>query len=319
MRSLFAFMVCLGVVGVIVVGFFIVREEQTGEDTLTEPVSLVATIYPLQYITARLAHGIASVGTVVPAGVEPHDFEPRPTDVARILRAPLVVANGAELDGWIEPLESDIQKEGHRLFTFAEEVPFLPLAEEEDHEEGEESEHGHGSFDPHAWLDPVRMQEATRHIASHLSAIYPNLTTTIQENTSLLLADLESLDAAYASGLSSCKTRTIVVSHNAFGYIADRYNLFVVPLTGMSPHEEPSAGRLAEITTFAKKEGISTIFFETLVSPKVAETVAKEAGVVTAVLNPIEGRTPADEAEGKEYIDFMMDNLQALEKALVCA
>lgn len=319
MRSSTVFIIFVGIVGVVVAGFFMVRRQPTESDVSTDSATIVATIYPLQYITERLAYGITSVETVVPAGVEPHDFEPRPTDVARILRAPLVVANGADLDGWIEPLERDIQKEGHRIFTFAEEVSFLPLGEEEEHEEHDEDEHDHGSFDPHAWLDPVRMQEAAQHIASHLSAIYPNLAPTIQENTSLLLADLESLDTAYARGLSSCKTRTIIVSHNAFGYIANRYNLSVLPLTGLSPHEEPSAGRLAEITTFAKKEGVSTIFFETLVSPKVAETVAKEAGLVTAVLNPIEGRTPADEVEGKEYIDFMMDNLQALEKALVCA
>lgn len=277
---------------------------------------LAATIYPLEYITARLSQGITTVSAVVPPGVEPHDFEPKPTDVARMMRAPLVVANGAGVDGWVDALRPDITAK-HRLWVYAEAVPFIPRMGEE-HDEHEE-EHDHGTLDPHAWLDPVRMQEATKALALELEALYPNLTLTIEENKALLLADLESLDAAYSSGLRSCKTRKVFVSHDAFGYLGKRYDLTFIPLSGISPTEEPSAGRLAEITTEAKKEGATTIFFETLVSPDIAETVAREAGLITAVLNPIEGQTEQEASEKKEYLDFMMDNLQALQKALVCA
>ncbi len=321
-RRVFAPLVFLCIALILAVSLvysFYTRDRQS--DIETHP-SVVTSIYPLEYIVGRLTHNIVEVSSIIPPGIEPHDFEPKPTDVVRMLRAPIVVANGAGIDRWVDALRSDIEKNNHTLIVFADDVPFLQRVDHgETHDGDGDSDHEEydGTLDPHAWLDPVRLQNFAEVIARQLKVYYPNFISTIEENKNYLLSDLQSIDAAYASGLSSCAHRTVYVSHDAFQYIGKRYELTFVPLAGISPTEEPSAGRLAEITDQVKQDNATTIFYETLVSPSVAQTVAREAGLKTAVLNPIEGRTDEEREAGKDYLDLMIDNLNALEEALICA
>ncbi len=276
---------------------------------------VVVTIYPLQYLAERLLLGVAEVRGAVPAGAEPHDFEPRPQDVAELLEAPIVIANGAHVDGWVLGLKSDIEKRNHKLLVLADHLSFLPLQHDEEESSHEEEE---GDIDPHMWLDPVLMKDAARLMRDDFKNLYQEKSAVIDINYNQLLEDLEHLDTAYRTLLATCQTRTAIVSHNAFSYIGKRYNIEFVPIAGVSPENEPSPQRLAEVANIAQEKKVTTIFFETLVSPDVANVVAKEVGVKTDVLNPIEGLTSQDQKEGNDYLSLMMNNAYALKSALVC-
>ena len=184
----------------------------------------------------------------------------------------------------------------------------LDLLAGEDLQEGK-SENGEIVRDPHIWLDPIRYGAMVRAIGVELGQT---------EAAARLARKLERLDAEFRSGLATCKRRQIVTSHAAFGYLAGRYGLEQVPLEGLSPEAEPSARGLANLADLVKASGATTVFFETLVSPKLAQTVAREAGVGTAVLNPLEGLTDKEIAAGEDYFSVMRSNLAALQKALGC-
>jgi zinc transport system substrate-binding protein len=172
--------------------------------------------------------------------------------------------------------------------------------------------------DPHVWLDPVAMQIIVQRIRDGLIEIDPGDADTYRKNAEAYLAKLSALDKAYRDGLASCDIREVVTSHNAFNYLAKRYNLTMLSISGLSPEDEPSPKRMAEVADLAKVKKIDTIFFETFVSPKLSETIAQEVGAKTAVLNPIEGLTNEEHQAGETYISLMEQNLQNLRMALRC-
>jgi len=174
------------------------------------------------------------------------------------------------------------------------------------------------SVDPHIWLDPINAQTVVSNIADTLIKADPGNEATYRANSDKVRADLGTLDDQYKEGLKSCKRKEIITSHAAFAYLAKRYGLVQVPLTGLSPEAEPSPARLQEIVQFAKDHNVKYIFFETLVEPKVSEVVAKEVGAQTLVLNPIEGLTDAQVKAGADYMSIMRDNLANLKTALEC-
>ncbi len=186
--------------------------------------------------------------------------------------------------------------------------PSLDLLADEELAPGR-GEGGEVVRDPHVWLDPVRYAAMARTIGVELGN---------GDAGERLAGRLERLDADFRRGLATCERRQIVTSHAAFGYLAARYDLEQVPLEGLSPEAEPSAKGLARLVDLVKTSGATTVFFETLVSPKLAQTVAREAGVETAVLNPLEGLTDDELAAGEDYFTVMRSNLSALQKALGC-
>jgi zinc transport system substrate-binding protein len=176
-----------------------------------------------------------------------------------------------------------------------------------------------GGTDPHVWLDPLRLAAIAAATADALGDIDPANGQTFRENAEAYAAELEALDAEMREGLASCSSRLLVVSHAAFGYLADAYDLEQESIAGISPEVEPDPARLAELDALVREEGVTTIFTETLASPDVARTLADEAGVTTAVLNPLEGLTPEELGAGEDYGSIMRANLQTLRGALVCA
>jgi zinc transport system substrate-binding protein len=166
-----------------------------------------------------------------------------------------------------------------------------------------------GAPDPHVWLDPVLFANVVQRVGSALGSA---------EKANPLAAEVRKLDGEYRSGLAHCARREFVTSHAAFGYLAALYHLRQIAITGIEPEAEPSAQSLARLARLIRRDHVTTVFFETLVSPKLAETVAREAGVTTAVLDPIEGLTPAEENRGEDYLSVMRSNLAALRKALDC-
>ena len=258
--------------------------------------AIVAGFYPLAFAAEQIAAAGTDVQNLTPAGAEPHDLELTPGDVRAVDDAALVLYLG---EGFMPGLETAVeQREGRSLDLLADQE--LNPGRDED---------GEIVSDPHVWLDPVRYAATARAIGAELGNGAAG---------ERLVGKLERLDAEFRRGLATCERREIVTSHAAFGYLAARYDLEQVPLEGLSPEAEPSARGIADLVDLVETSGATTVFFETLVSPKLAQTVAREAGVETAVLNPLEGLTDDELAAGEDYFTVMRSNLSALQKALGC-
>lgn len=265
----------------------------------------VASFYPLYEFTREVAGEHAEVLSFIPPGVEPHDWEPSPQDLKRLRRARLFVYTGAGLEPWVGKLLRD---ETLKAAVVVQASAGLPLIVPP----------GSPAPDPHVWLDPVYAQSMVRSIAGGLAKADPPRAAAYSEKAKVLLEQLQRLDDALAGGLKDCARREIVVSHSAFAYLGQRYGLTVVPVMGLAPEAEPSPAQLAAIVRFAREKKVKYIFLEPLVSPKLAETLARETGAQTMVLNPIEGLTREEQAAGKGYVALMEENLKSLRVALEC-
>jgi zinc transport system substrate-binding protein len=255
---------------------------------------VVAAFYPLTYAAERIGGPAFDVQNLTPPGAEPHDLELTPREVARIQDASVVLY----LSHGFQPAVSKAveQARGQKVDILAG----LPLHPADGAEAGL-------TADPHVWLDPILFARVAKRIGAALD-----------RPASALVADLRRLDGEYRRGLRDCKRHQIVTSHAAFGYLAARYGLEQVSITGLTPEAEPTPQRLDHVIQIVRRTHATTVFFETLVSPRLADTVAREVGARTAVLDPIEGLTPAEQKRGDNYLTLMRRNLAALRKALAC-
>jgi zinc transport system substrate-binding protein len=257
---------------------------------------VVTAFYPLAYAAAVVgAHSVA-VENLTPPGAEPHDIELTPRQVGRLQRASVVLYLSHDFQPAVEQAVRDAA--GTKIDVLAG----LPLKGGV----GDET----GKTDPHVWLDPVLFARVVMKIGTALG--HPR-------RAAALAARLDELNGEYARGLAHCRSRTFVTSHAAFGYLASRYGLRQIAITGVDPESEPSPRKLADLARLVRRERITTVFFERLVSPKLAQTVAHAAGAKTAVLDPIEGLTPSEAQHGFTYLTLMRQNLAALRAALGCS
>ncbi|MBI2410808.1 MAG: zinc ABC transporter substrate-binding protein [Candidatus Kerfeldbacteria bacterium] len=282
-------------------GWWISRHRET--DTAGDTVIISATFYPLAHFAQHVGGDLVSVHTIVPAGSEPHDFEPSPRDIAAIHNSQLFLVNGAGMDQWAQEQTAELEAAGVSVITMSNVL---------------ENDGQYVASDPHFWLDPVLAQKEVRALASALVAVDPTHAATYTQNSENYIAQLANLDQQYQQSLQHCRIQDIVVSHDAFGYLARRYHFSIIPITGISPEEEPSPKTMGEIATLVQEKHIQYIFFETLVSPKLAETIAREVGAQTAILDPIEGVSADDQKNGKTYVSIMEENLQQLRNAMAC-
>jgi zinc transport system substrate-binding protein len=252
--------------------------------------TVVASFYPLAYAAEEVGNGGIDVENLTPGGAEPHDLEVSPQDVAAIREADLVLLLG---DGFQPQLE-DAAGTGKKVLRLLD-TPGLALRPD---------------GDPHVWLDPLRYAKIVGRIGQSLQR--PDAAARLQ-------ARLRDLDGEYRTGLAHCERHEIVTSHEAFGYLAERYGLEQVAITGLSPEVEPEPAKLQQVVELVRERGITTIYFETLVSPRIAETVARETGAKTAVLNPIEGLTKNEISQGENYFSLMRTNLRTLREGLGCS
>ena len=263
-----------------------------GSDNVGSEPTVVAAFYPIAYAAKRIAPG-ADVENLTPAGAEPHDLELSPRDVERVKDADFVLYFGK---GFMPALEDAVRSDENAVDLLAGERLRARIEEGSD-------------LDPHVWLDPMRYAALVRKIGEALDE---------RNAADELVSELEKLDGEYTTALASCARREIVTSHAAFGYLADAYDLQQIPLTGLSPEAEPSAKAIEGLVDEVEHSAATTVFFETLVSPKLAETVAREAGVDTGVLDPLEGLTEEEIDDGADYFSVMRANLAALRRALGC-
>ncbi|MEV0611512.1 metal ABC transporter substrate-binding protein [Polymorphospora rubra] len=306
-------------------------------------VDVVAAFYPLQFVAERVGGDAVAVTNLVKPGAESHDLELNPQQVGQLTDAEVVIY----LKGFQPAVDEAVtQQAADRAFDVATAVPLLDAAaggHDHDHEgEGEDGhddghdDHGHedeaspeptaaeddghdhdtGGKDPHFWLDPTRLATVADEFAKRLGEVDADRAADYTARAQALRTELTALDQEYEQGLATCQRRELVTSHSAFGYLADRYKLEQIGITGLTPEDEPSPQRLAEVTEEAKLHGATTIFFETLVSPKVAETIAREVGAQTAVLDPLEGLQAGSTGD---YLSVMRANLTTLKPALGCS
>lgn len=276
--------------------------------TATDSVSVVATFYPLAEFARLVGGDRVAVATVVPAGVEPHEFEPTPQVIAHIAAADIFIVNGGGIDAWASALAPSLQERGVRVLIMAPlmDADALPAT-------GDDS-----AVDGHFWLSPVLAQRLVDAIRDALIAGDPAHADEYRSRTNAYRSELAALDRAYVDGLQSCAIRTAVTSHAAFAYLARAYSFEQLAIAGLSPDAEPSAGALAEIATVAQSRGVRYIFFETLASPKIAEALARAIGAKTLVFNPLEGLTDAEISRGASYLSVMRENLASLRTAMAC-
>jgi zinc transport system substrate-binding protein len=251
--------------------------------------TVVAAFYPLAFAAQEIGGENLDVENLTPPGVEPHDLEATPDDVDELESADLDLLMGHDF----QPVLEQAADQGSAGVVELLDTPGLDLRPD----------------DPHVWLDPVRYELLVKRIADALGT--PDAATP-------MLVRLKRLDGQYRRGLADCRRPEIVTSHEAFGYLAERYGLHQVAITGLSPEAEPSPAHLADVIDRVRSSGATTVFGETLLSPRLTDTVARETGARTAVLNPIEGLTPAEEAKGDDYFSLMRANLRALRKGLGC-
>jgi zinc transport system substrate-binding protein len=251
---------------------------------------VVASFYPLAYAAEQIGGTDVEVENLTPPGAEPHDLEVSPQDVADLRNADLVLLLGRGFQPQLEDAAANADNVQLLLDTPSLDVP--------------------SNDDPHVWLDPVRYSLVVDRIGQLLGK---------QAAADQLEKRLADLDTEYHVGLAHCARHEIVTSHEAFAYVAERYGLEQVAITGLSPEAEPEPGKLQKVVDLVRAHGVKTIYFETLVSPRIAETVARETGAKTAVLNPIEGLTEEEAANGEDYFSLMRNNLAALRTGLGCS
>jgi zinc transport system substrate-binding protein len=271
--------------------------------TSADGVQVAAAFYPLQYVAGRVAGDHADVTNLTAPNGEPHDLEPTVAETARISEADLVV-----YEHGFQPAVDDAvdQNATGDTLDVADVVDLVPFR---DH--GVDSD----ELDPHFWQDPLLLADVGDAVAKQLEKVDPANADDYQANAAELRSDLEQVDQEYADGLTGCERDTIVVSHDAFGYL-QRYGVTMEAILGLSPDSEPTPADLARLQDLIQADGITTVFSETLASPKTADTLADDMGVKSEVLDPIEGLS--DQTDDQDYLSLMRSNLSALEEANGC-
>ena len=277
---------------------------------------VLTSFYPMYDFTCKIGGDCIDVINMVPSGTEPHDWEPSTNDLKNLEKADVFIYNGADMEPWADDLLVS-RSDKLRVVEASENVELRTTDGEHEHaHEHEGADHHHGDFDPHVWLDPENAKIEMEAIRDALCAADPENSTVFQSNYEKYAAELDALDAEFREKLAPLPNRTIVVAHEAFGYLCDAYGLTQVGIEGLSPDSEPDPGRMAEVIDFVREHSISTIFFEELVSPKVAEAIASETGAQAKMLSPLEGLSDEQAAAGADYFSVMHDNLAALMEAL---
>ncbi|HSE29273.1 MAG TPA: zinc ABC transporter substrate-binding protein [Candidatus Saccharimonadales bacterium] len=262
---------------------------------------ITATFYPVYEFAKQIAGGKATVQNITPAGAEPHDFEPSPQSLASTQNSKVFIFNGVNFEPWLGGFLPDYKGIAVRSSL---NVPLLQTDS--------------GQDDPHFWLDPILAKQMVDDILAGIIAFDPVNQDYYLTNATSYKAELDKLDQDFTQGLATCQTRTVVTSHESFNYLAKRYNLNIVSIAGISPDEEPSPAKLAQISDVVKQQDVSYIFLENLISSRLADTIARETGAKTAVLDPIEGLTDEDQRNGKNYLSIQRQNLANLRQALAC-
>ncbi|MGX7204628.1 metal ABC transporter substrate-binding protein [Enterococcus pingfangensis] len=290
--------------------------EEKKEASADDKIQVMTTFYPMYEFTKEVVGDKGDVELLIPAGTEPHDFEPSAKDLAKISDSDVFVYNSPELETWTENLTDTIDTDKTKIIQAAKEIELMDGAEH-DHEDEEDHDHDHEhELDPHVWLDPALAIKEVETIRDQLSKKYPDDQAAFEKNAASYIDELKALDAEYQTAFKDAKNKTFVTQHAAFGYLAKQYGLTQEAISGVSPDQEPSPSRLSELKHYVDDHQVEVIYFEENASSKVAETLSEETGVKLAVLNPLESLTEKQIKAGENYLSIMRENLTALKQAI---
>ncbi|MFI6087064.1 metal ABC transporter substrate-binding protein [Streptomyces sp. NPDC051218] len=283
-------------------------------------LNVTASFYPMQYLAQEIGGDHVSVDTLTKPGVEPHDLELSPRQTAELGESDFILY----LKGIQPAVDDAIGQSGVKNTVDAAELTHLEKHgtgvghdhghEGEEHSEEEHSHENEAGADPHIWLDPVKYAEVAEGVGKAMEKADPDHAAAYKKNTKALVEKLGALNTKFEGGLKDTRSKTFITTHSAFGYLAERYGLDQESIAGIDPESDPSPARVKELQDIAKKDDVSTVFFETLASDKTAKTLAGDAHLKTDVLDPLEGIT--GKSKGDDYIGVMESNLAALQKAL---
>jgi len=312
-----------------------VVSDVSGTTENSDKVTVVTSFYPLAYIAGRIGGEKINVVNITGA-TDPHDYDLSPRDIATLQGADLVILNGAGFEPWGEDIEAQLKQNNVPVVTVTQGMVLVESDEnthgdeeheehkehEEDHEDGEKheehgehEEHGHGGVDPHVWVDPVRMQEITSIVADAIVDVSPENADVYQERADIVTADFVALDKLYTDGLAQCDRREVIVSHDAFGYLADRYDFTAHAIAGLSTLDEPSAQTLAALKDEAA-EGVTHILMEENSAGRFASTLATETGLTLLQIDPLASSASQDNGD---FLSRATGNFTVLEEALGCS
>jgi len=272
---------------------------------------VIAAFYPLEFVASEIVGESATLTNLSPPGVEPHDLELAPGQVRSLAGADLVIYIG---EGFQPAVEDVIGELSDTTLIDGLKTQDGLLEGSDEHENDSEDEHEEGASDPHVWLDPTRVASLGHSVAAEMARIDPDNADLYEGNAADLEEALDDLDKEYSAVLDDCDQNQLVVSHEAFGYLTDRYGLEQVGVSGIDPESEPAPGRVAEVAEFARDHGVTTIFFEEQVAPDIAQVIADEIGAEVEVLDPLE----FEPEDGSDYFDVMRNNLDSISTALGC-
>lgn len=281
-------------------------------------LAVYTSFYTMYDFAKKIGGDKVSVSTLVPPGTEPHDWEPKVKDISRLEKARVFIYNGATMESWVDKVLGSLKNKDLIVVEASKDIKLIEgdHHEEEGKDDKKKDDHEEHGNDPHVWLNPMYAKKQMEVIKDALVSADPGNKEYFEKNFEDNAKKLDALDKEYKETVSKFSKKEIVVAHQAFGYLCEAYGLTQIPIEGLSADAEPTAARMVEISKFARENKVKVIFFEELVSPKVAQAIAKEVGAETDMLNPIEGITDEDIKAGKEYFSVMRDNLEALRKAL---
>src|SRR5260221_509047 len=289
---------------IISVAFLVIKKTNQPNENLKLQVS--TSFYPMYFFASLIGRDKVNVVNITPAGAEPHDYDPTPQDIIKIQNSKLLILNGS-VETWANKIKTNLNEKSTQILVAGENLENQKI-----------EENGAMTTDPHVWLSPHLAKIESQKIEKKLEDINPVNSDYYKSNLMKLEMDLDQIDQNYKIGLQNCQLKSFITSHAAFVYLSKDYGLTQNAIDGLSPDAEPSLKELAQIADFTKKNNIKIIFFEALVSPKLSQTIADEAGAKTLVLDPIEGISDKDLSKDTTYLTLMTNNLQNLRTALQC-
>lgn len=288
--------------------------QQDQDAAKNDKLQVMTTFYPMYEFTKEVVGDKGDVELLIPAGTEPHDYEPSAKDLAKIAESDVFVYNSPELETWVDNLTDTVDDKKTTVIEASKDISLMEGSEEEG-EEGHDHDHSH-ELDPHVWLDPVLAIKEVETIRDDLSKKYPEDKEAFNKNAEAYIKKLQDLDQQYQTAFADASNKTFVTQHAAFGYLAKQYGLTQEAIAGVSPDQEPSPARLSELKHYVDDNHVSVIYFEENASSKVAETLSQETGVKLAVLNPLESLTDQQIKDGESYLTVMEENLNALKESI---
>lgn len=284
----------------------------------SDGLQVFVSFYPYYEIASQIGGKFVHITSMIPDGIEPHEYEPTLQQTMSLEKADVFIYNGLGMEEWTEKAVQTLPKTV-KIIEASKVVPLLKMKDHE-HEESDsvqQEEDEHGEYDPHLWLNPVNMKKVAEKVKDTFIQLDPTHKKDFERNYQHFAKQLDDLDTTFINTLKLTKGQEIVVSHAAFGHLTHRYNIEQHAIAGLSPHTEPSPKQIVDLQKFIKNEQLKYIYMETLASPKTAEIIAKDLGLKILVLNPIEGLTEKERQNGENYITIMKKNLKNLQKGLI--